>query len=59
MHKWSKWVLSHSHVYTIYQRRRCLRCGLYDQRVLGAGTGNDLRSIDEIDIAPAKNVVRN
>jgi hypothetical protein len=59
MHKWSKWMLSHAHGYTIFQRRRCLRCGLYSQRVLGVGDKNDLSSIGEIDITPVKDIVRN
>lgn len=40
-HKWTKWQLSHQMVYRVFQRRRCLRCGLYAQKELGASDGPD------------------
>ncbi len=50
-HKWTKWRLSHTHAYTVYQRRRCLKCGLLQQRAIGCGGLSSVGStVDDVDL---------
>lgn len=55
LHKWTKWRLSHTHVYTVYQRRRCLKCGLLQQREIGCGgaAGEAGTSVEDVDLPKA------
>lgn len=41
-HTWSKWQLSHTFGITTYQRKRCLRCGVYRQKEVGKTPYNSL-----------------
>lgn len=50
-HKWSKWQLSHTFGLNAYQRKRCLRCGLYKQKEVGVAPMSGLgATVNEIDL---------